>query len=562
MTPYRVVPFDEAIELTINCPIVYLDTETDGFYGEIILLQIYHPSMKEVLLVHKPNPLMVMCWVMDKKHAWFNAHYDLSTIQKQSNTKLIPSDYIDLFFLARLTFCDKEKFSLDNTLEYTLGYCPYTEQQLDKKALQKSDWSGELTDEQLLYAATDVYHMPALHEETKNAENTVSYKLDMLTLNYCLDFQHNGVPTDQTRIAARLAENLAKVKEIDLPVNANSPKQVKEWLKVDDTKAETLARLWLNSGITNTIHLGEQAKAVRDVRGLLKQNTFLRKYLTERIYGYFKPSARSGRLTSNDMNLQQIPKLLKAMFTAPDGRVFIRADFSQLELRGACAITEERKMEAILRAGEDLHDFTAEALFGHGFTKEQREIAKQCNFNLLFGGSHFMLGTILVMKADILLDDYKLSEHKRKWMNLFPSIVRWQRRKIANWRSGQLDQTPFGRKYLGKLMTDQMNIEVQGFGSEVAKLALHYQYDRISEGPGNAILMLFTHDEYVWEIDDTPEAYESASLALAESMQEGWTEGCKTLPIPDLPMPVEVTVGKNLGDMAKGLGIIHTLNKA
>ncbi len=555
MTPYKVVKLAEAQVLTKDCIRLYLDTETCKLYGKIRLLQIYHESLKEVLLVEWPDPFLMAVWLDKRPHVWHNAHYDITVIQKHSRTKFIPKFYEDTFLLSRLHYSSAKAFSLDACLEYTLKFDPYKDIGLDKKAMQKANWDQKvLPPEFLVYAAIDVYYMPQLYEAVKNKESSISYKLDKLTLDYCLEFQHNGIPTDQARINARRVTNKRIIKNLQLPINAGSWQQVRKWLDVEESDDLALARIALSPGPK-----AMKARDIRISRKLEKQISFLDKWEADRIYGYFKPSARSGRLTSNEQNLQQIPRLLKGMFTAPDGRVFIRADFSQLELRGACAIVGERKMEDVLRAKGDLHNFTAERLFGKGFTKLQRQIAKTANFNLLYGGSARMLGSILLKDADLILPDNQLRLHRRRWQNLYTDIHRWQDSRTSDWQNGRLGSTPFGREYVGKLMTDQMNIEVQGFGAEVAKLSLHYKYAKIKDFGGDAILCNFVHDDYLVECDDDPEAYKGIALIIASAMQESWEEASATLAITDLPMPVDVNVGTNLGDMEAGENIIYTL---
>ena len=101
-----------------------------------------------------------------------------------------------------------------------------------------------------------------------------------------------------------------------------------------------------------------------------------------------------------------------------------------------------------------------------------------------------------------------------------------------------------GRKYAAKMMTDQLNIENQGAGAEVAKLALHYL-----DLPKEAKLCNFIHDSFIIDAPDDPAIYEPVAIQLAEVMQEAWFEMSKLFHIKDLPMPVDVKVGYNWGDI-------------
>ena len=88
-------------------------------------------------------------------------------------------------------------------------------------------------------------------------------------------------------------------------------------------------------------------------------------YDLTRVIGKFKPSARSGRFTSDKENLQQIPRALKGIFgfDSESDRTLIYSDYAQLELRTICAILGVKLMESLFRDGEDLHGYVAKALF-------------------------------------------------------------------------------------------------------------------------------------------------------------------------------------------------------
>jgi len=445
--------------LDISLPL-FSDTETVGLYGKVRLIQLYQVHLEEVLLVEWPDE-MELAAMLGKFHTvWHNAHYDITTLQQQTTTRWIPNDFEDTLYLARIHFFQKEKFSLDETFIYTLGYCPYTKQGLDKKVLQKSDWSVmKLSSEQrLLYAATDVYFMPALWEKVKTHLDDFNYKLDMLMLRYCLDFQWNGLAVSKEALYEIYEKNQERLEEINLPINANSWKQVREWLDCTESDGLALATMKLQGN--------ERAGQVLECRKLIKQNSFLDKFDTVegRIYGKFLPSARSGRLTSRDQNLQQLPRALKGAFEAPEGRVLWYADYAQIELRSICAITACRKMEQLFREGVDVHGYTAEMLFGENWTKEQRQLTKTYNFNLLYGGGIKMLISILIMTADVLLSEQQANRDRRRWRNLWKEVYSWQEKGISSWRKGRPGSTPLGRKYMAKMMTDQLNIENQGNG--------------------------------------------------------------------------------------------------
>jgi len=546
-TPFKRCTLQEAEVLLNEGEVLFSDTETCGFYQKIRLLQAYQPHLEHVLLIDWPNEYAITAFLDKYTTAWHNSHYDITTVQQQTGTRWIPNKFEDTFLLSRLAFPDKEKFSLDETMQYVLGFDPYARQLLDKKKLQKSKWdSNFLTEDQLLYAATDVYYMPQVWEAVKSKLEEFSYKLDMLTLKYCLDFQWNGMPTTEDGLYNKHKENLQVIEEANVPVNVNSWQQVRSYLNATESDDLALATMAMDGN--------DKAANVRKVRKLKKQNSFIEKFETSdnRIYGKFLPSARSGRLTSKDQNLQQLPRALKGMFQAPPGRVLIYADYAQLELRTICAIVNCTVMAELFREGADLHAHTAEMVFGKNWTKADRQLSKTYNFLLLYGGGITMLLGIL-MKQDILISEQQATRDRRKWRLLWKEIYGWQQEGIAKWTKGKLNYTPLGRYYKAKMMTDFLSIENQGAGAEVAKLALHYFYPRMiaynEEHGTDFILCNFIHDSFITEGPDDPVHYKAMAKIKAEAMQEAWFEMSKLFKITDLPMPVDVAVGTNWGDI-------------
>lgn len=543
---FRLTDLEEVVQITDKAIPLMFDTETDGFYGRVELAQFYQRGWKEVLLVRKPQLVSLINFLDSCHFVMHNASYDISTIQRQSTLPWVPKKIEDTLYLSRLAYPKKHEFALDDVMTYVLGFDPYEKAGLNKKALQGSNWSAPvLTEDQLRYAAIDVFHLVDVYEQCESFCEVFSYRLDMLALHYMLDFQTNGFPVDEEEVNSLYAENLAKVNELAVPINVNSYKQVRPYIGSNDSDALGLAKLEIQGN--------EKAAKVNAARKLLKTNSFLNKFNTPdgRIYGVFAPSARSGRGTCKEQNLQQLPRATKSCFgVSPDsGRVLVYSDYPGLELRCGCVITQERRMEQLLREGADIHNYVAEMIFGKDFTKTQRQIAKTCNFNLLYGGGWAMLQSILIKDAMLFVPEAELKAIIHKWKNLWKGIKAWQERGISAWRHQQIWTTPLGRPYVGKLMTDQLNIQVSGFGAEVAKLAMHYMSPKIKEY-GDAFLVNFIHDSYIAEcnIDDA----EDIAVIMGEAMQEAWFEACKSVTIKDLPMPIDVMYGYNWGRIEKG----------
>lgn len=545
MIKYRYGTIEELHTLIDISKEVFFDTETKGLYGQIFLAQFYQEDWKEVIMVQKPIlfDLMVLlskCYIIMQ-----NSSYDISTIQRQSGITWVPERFEDTLYLARLHFYEKEKFSLDNLMEYVLRYNPYTKANLNKTVMQKSDWSGILTEDQQLYASLDVYHLPDVYNTVKNSKEDYLYKLDMVSLKEALVWQNNGFPVDKEALDRQYITNKQLIAEEKLSINCNSYVQVRKYIGSNNSD---------DVGLAMEAYKGnERAAKVRRVRKLEKQQSFMRKWDTDDglIYGIFAPSARSGRYTCRNQNLQQLVRKLKHVFGLEKGsdKVLIYSDFPGLELRGACSITGETKMEKLFRDLQDLHNFTAEMLFGANFTPEQRQIAKTANFALLYGASHKILGIILLKECGLYFSEAELKKIKLKWNSLWSIITRWQQEGIKRWRGGMIGQTPLGRKYKARMMTDYLNIQVQGFGAEVAKLAMHYMIDEVKEKGwyGKEVTFInFVHDNYFFLADNDLAVYKIVSEIMARCMQKAWFACCINNKIRDIPMPITVTVGHNV----------------
>lgn len=540
--PYKLVSLADVV-LDTSKELAF-DTETCGFYGRIRLAQFYQESDDFVQLVEWPDEFLLACLLNDYHSYMHNAHYDITTIQEQTETRWEPKKYDCTLLLSRLAFPAEDNYDAETLLAKVLGYDPYRAQHLDKKALQKSDWSKTvLTEDQFLYAATDVYYLPNLYNAVKVAKPTMSYKVDMLTLKHCLDFQWNGMPIDYDRIATHQVKNKKILDDIDMPVNVNSPKQVKEYLGIEGTTGDLVLAQMSHNG-------NDKAKNVRTCRKTIKQNSFLTKY-SEMIslIGKFKPLARSGRLTANDENKQQIPRKLKDCFGyKPDeGRVLIYSDYAQIELRTIACITECSLMIQKFREGVDLHDFTAEMIFGQDFTPKQRQLTKTANFNFLYAGGVPIFIGILVKEADLWIEEREGYSLRNRWRNLWTEIYSWQQRGINAWKKGKLWATALGRQYKGNMMTDQLNIQNQGTAAEVFKLALHYMKPKLDAIDVKIVNVI--HDAFVHDCPNDPAIYKEAAQITADAMQEAWTEMSKLFKVKDLPMPVNVRVGYNWGDI-------------
>ena len=118
--PYSIVKLDDVSNAINPDEELHFDTETIGLYGRIRLAQFYQESWDKVLLVEWPLAHLMPMVLNAAKCVMHNAHYDITVIQGQTETRYIPKDYEDTFLLSRIHFYKKLAFSLDDVMEYVI----------------------------------------------------------------------------------------------------------------------------------------------------------------------------------------------------------------------------------------------------------------------------------------------------------------------------------------------------------------------------------------------------------------------------------------------------------
>ena len=260
--------------------------------------------------------------------------------------------------------------------------------------------------------------------------------------------------------------------------------------------------------------------------------------------------ARTGRLSSDNPNLQNIPirtelgSQLRAYFIAKPGCVLVDADYSQIELRILAHVTGDEHMQQAFRSGQDIHRSTAARIYGipqGEVTPRVRSGAKAINFGIMYGKGAYSLSKdigVTVKEADAFLKNY---------LAAFPSVSSYMDKTIADARANGYVSTLFGRRRaLPELNSNSHNIRasgermarntpIQGTAADVIKLAMVRVWKRRRDEKMESRLILTVHDELIVE---APEAEaEKAAQILREEM-----EGCVHYAVP---LSTDVHTGKN-----------------
>jgi DNA polymerase-1 len=266
---------------------------------------------------------------------------------------------------------------------------------------------------------------------------------------------------------------------------------------------------------------------------------------------YMQTVAATGRLSSNNPNLQNIPirtergrQVRKAFVPRNEDYILLAADYSQIELRIIAALSQETTMIEAFKNGEDIHASTASKVFNiplDEVTREQRSNAKTVNFGIIYGVSAFGLSNQTDLsrgEAKDLIDTY---------YKTYPKLRNYISEQIDFAREHGYVQTVLGRRrYLkdingsnavvrGAAERNAVNAPIQGSAADIIKIAMINIYRKLEEGDFRTKMLLQVHDELVFDVYK-PELEELKTMIKTEM------ENAYTLSVP---LDVELGVGDN-----------------
>lgn len=472
------------------------------------------------------------------------------------------------------------KRSMDMLSAQFLGYEPvHIEELIGKKGKNQLNMRDVAIDKISDYAAEDADITLQLKQvftpllKSKEVEK-VFQEVENPLAKVLMEMEYEGVKVDVDflREYSKELEREAAVAEdkvyeqAGVKFNLASPRQLGEVLferlKLDPKAKKTKTGQYA-TGEDVLLKLAHQNKIVEDILAFRELTKLKSTYVdslpelinrkTGRVHtSYAQSVAVTGRLSSNNPNLQNIPirtergrEIRKAFVPRDSNRVLISADYSQIELRIVAAISGDPAMCEAFKKGVDIHTATAAKVYGveeSAVTKEQRYKAKSVNFGIIYGQGAFGLADNLGIsrtEAKEIIDNYKKQ---------FSGIQKYMDDTINLARENGFVQTIMGRKrwlrdinssnftVRGFAERNAINSPIQGTAADMIKLAMVKVYHEFRKHKFESKMILQVHDELVF--DAVKEEVEIIKPIIIECMRSA-------LPLPN-EVPVEAEVGSGV----------------
>jgi DNA polymerase I len=470
-----------------------------------------------------------------------------------------------------------ERHDLGSLAQRHCGWTTLTYDEVTGKGAGRIPFSAVEIDRATQYIAEKADCALALHQllypriEADERLAFVYGKIEMPLLPVLLRIERNGVLLDKGRLELQshalgkemLEKEQRAYEAAGQPFNLGSPKQIQEIL-FDRLRLPVKKKTPSGQPSTDEDSLAELAldhplpKLILEHRALSKlKSTYTDKLprsvhpRTGRVHTtYSQTTAVTGRLSSNDPNLQNIPirtpagRRIRECFIAPPGSKIVSADYSQIELRIMAHLSGDENLRRAFSAGLDVHRATAAEVFGMALEQvgsDERRVAKVINFGLIYGMSSFGVAQNLGIErgtAQTYIDSY---------FARYPGVKRYMDGTREKARAQGYVETVFGRRlWLPELRSGApvrrqaaeraaINAPMQGTAADLIKLAMIAVQGFLERQRLKTLLIMQVHDELVLEVPE-PEL-EEVKAQLRELMQ--------SVAQLEVPLVAEVGVGDN-----------------
>ena len=400
------------------------------------------------------------------------------------------------------------------------------------------------------------------------------FQLEMRVLPILTKMELTGIHLDTATLHAynkELTEGIAAAeqsiyKEVGHEFNIASPKQLQTVLF--EERGLKAGKKTKTGYSTDTSVLEELAfedpvpRMILDYREMAKlKSTYveaLPKLVDDqgRIHTDFvQTGTATGRLSCRDPNLQNIPvrneagRRIRSAFTAPEGKVLISADYSQIELVVLAHLSGDKNMSQSFIDGTDVHKATAALIYGvapDAVTQEMRRTAKTINFGVIYGMSAFRLA------RDLGISRTQASQFIENYFAQYSSVDAFIKDTIKKTEETGWVETLFGRRRpimninsrnkLEKAAAERIavNTPVQGSAADIVKTAMLAVSDALKTSASPARLLLQVHDELIFECPDDKATIDTTIALIKDKM-----ENAVKL---NVPLRVSIEYGKNWGE--------------
>jgi len=506
---------EEARKVLLNEPLITFDTETNGKVdvfdpdlqlwtvgfgyerGKAYCFPYDHPELVNIPLKEAIQKTVKEICESNVKKVAHNAIFDIMVLMKFGIIlKNLVADTMVMAFLL-----DENRYSIglkQLSSEYLEGYIFAWSEKLSELA----PYNCEDCDNTL--GLFELF-LPQIKQHPKMLDLLKSVIVPMLQV--IVDMEMLGVyisPEVSQKLSKTLKNKLEGIREAieekfpkSKGVNLSSPKQVGELLftklgypvikRSEKTKVPSTDDDSLTSLSRQKYKLANYLLKIREYEKLI--STYVDK-LPEvrkndgRVHCSFNIcGARTGRISSSNPNLQNIPrdKTVKQMFQASEGFLLLNVDASQAELRIGCSVGQEENMIQAYQEGVDVHKLTASKIWNipiEQVTENQRQGAKSCNFGYLYGASAEGYQRVAENDYGLKLSLEECIDFRKKWFETYPGFLSWYDRTKEQLRKNGYIEYPTGRfrrfpevKGLVKIPDDVfrrgVNSPVQGSASDV-----------------------------------------------------------------------------------------------
>lgn len=586
----------EVIKALESAEIVALDTETDGLYSMGAKLVGLSMSIKPgqawyIPVAHQGSMLdeqLDKQFVLEQLGPWLSSDKAAKILQNAKfDTHVLANEGVRLGGVAHDTMLmgyvldSSKRVSMEDLMQRYLGRTGISFEDICGKGASAITFDFVPIDKASEYACEDADVTLQLYQvmlpliEANEGFKRI-YDLEMAVSPVLTTIERNGVKLDESDLLEQsrvFGERLAELEEeahsiVGEPFNLNSTRQLGEIL-FEKMGLPVIKKTPKGAPSTDEETLNKLAedfplpKLILEYRSLSKlKSTYTDKLptmvwpATGRVHtSYSQASVVTGRLSSSDPNLQNIPvrteegRRIRRAFIAEPGHVIMAADYSQIELRVMAHISEDEGLRQAFIDGADIHRSTAAEIFSvddiKDVTAEQRYSAKAINFGLIYGMGVFGLAKNL----DITRDAAKL--YIDRYFSRYPGVAAYMERIKQEANDKSYVETAFGRRLWfheikgakgprkANAERQAINAPMQGTAADLIKMAMVAVQDFIEEKELKSRMIMQVHDELVLEV---PEAEKDLMYEALPRLMSSVAE-------LSVPLVAEVAVGNNWRDV-------------